>query len=186
MLARSAARRLGDSAARRPVGSPARWERPRNRSHVAARDRTTKPSRGHHLRLVGLRTPADPSAKQTRARGITAKNANSTGGAKSRRQGKRRSAWSPGKGQCSAEGISSRVCHFKVGALSGRSMLRRFVGNRSPTPAIIGKLVLLDDTAAVGMRSGHELGATQAWRPHLSKVPRSHELTAHWTADRSP
>ena len=45
-LARSAAHRLGDSAARRLVGSsPAQRERPRNRSHVvAARDRTTKPT----------------------------------------------------------------------------------------------------------------------------------------------
>ena len=45
-LARSAARRLGDSAAWRLVGSLAQWERPRNRSHVAARDRTIKPSWG--------------------------------------------------------------------------------------------------------------------------------------------
>ena len=75
MLARSAARRLGDSAAWRPVSSPAWWERPRNRSHVAAHDQTTKPSRGH-LRLVGLKTPADLSAKQTRARGVTTKNVN--------------------------------------------------------------------------------------------------------------
>ena len=42
--ARRLVRRLGDSAAWRLIGSPAQWERPRNRSHVAVRDRTTKSS----------------------------------------------------------------------------------------------------------------------------------------------
>ena len=37
--------------------------------------RTTKPSRGR-LRLVGLKTPTDLSAKQTHARGVTTKNVN--------------------------------------------------------------------------------------------------------------
>ena len=58
-LARSAAaRRLGDSAARRLVGSPAQWKRPRNRSHVAARDRTTKPSWGLDAQAGLVRLPA--------------------------------------------------------------------------------------------------------------------------------
>ena len=58
-LARSAARRrLGGSAARRLVGSPAQWERPRNRSHVAARDRTTKPSWESDAQVELRRVPA--------------------------------------------------------------------------------------------------------------------------------
>ena len=58
-FARSAARRLGDSAARRLIGSPAqRWERPRNRSHVAARDQTTKPSWGSDAQAELRRIPA--------------------------------------------------------------------------------------------------------------------------------
>ena len=57
-LAGSAARRLGDAAARRPAGgSSAQWERPRNQSFVTARDRTTKPNR-QWLRVVSLKTTA--------------------------------------------------------------------------------------------------------------------------------
>ena len=56
---RSAARRrLGDSAARRLVGSPAQWKRPRNPNHVAARDRTTKPSWGLDAQAGLMRIPA--------------------------------------------------------------------------------------------------------------------------------
>ena len=57
-LARSAARRLGDPAARRLVGSPAQWWRPRDRSHVAACDRTTKPSWGPDAQAGLMRIPA--------------------------------------------------------------------------------------------------------------------------------
>ena len=57
-LARSAARRLGDSAAWRLVGSPIQWEKPRNRSHAAACDRTTKPSWGSDTQAGLMRTPA--------------------------------------------------------------------------------------------------------------------------------
>ena len=44
-LARSAARRLGDSAAWWPVGSLAQWQTPGKWGCVGTRDRTTKPSR---------------------------------------------------------------------------------------------------------------------------------------------
>ena len=55
------ARALGGSSARwlsaawRLVGSPAQWERARNRSHVAARDRTIKPSWGADVQAELIR-----------------------------------------------------------------------------------------------------------------------------------
>ena len=72
-LARSAARRLGDSAARRLVGSPAQWERPRNRSHVAAHDRTTKPSWGADAQAGLMRIPAFLPRKCPRSKVIIRK-----------------------------------------------------------------------------------------------------------------
>ena len=72
-LARSAARRLGDSAARRLVGSQAQWERPRNRSHVAARDRTTKPSWGSDAQAELRRVPAFLSMEVSLKKVITKK-----------------------------------------------------------------------------------------------------------------
>ena len=57
-LARSAPRRLGGSVAWRLVGSPAQWERPRNQSHVAVRDRTTKPSWGSDAQAGLMWIPA--------------------------------------------------------------------------------------------------------------------------------
>ena len=64
LVAGFAARRLGDSAAWRPVGSPAQWQKPGKWGCVGTRDRTTKPSRGwrwvvvRKLRLVLAATVA--------------------------------------------------------------------------------------------------------------------------------
>ena len=59
---RSRARRLVGSVTRRRGGSSAhpthQWERPRNRSHVAVRDRTTKPSWEPDAQAGLMRIPA--------------------------------------------------------------------------------------------------------------------------------
>ena len=73
-LARSAARRLGDSAAWRLVGSPAQWERPRNQSHVAARDRTIKPRWGADVQAKLMRIPAFLSQEVSLKKVIQKKN----------------------------------------------------------------------------------------------------------------